>query len=468
MTRTDCLAAADGHFDDGSFLEALCRRVAYRSESDAGCASPALAQYLEQEMRPFLGALDFDVQVLPNPVAGAGPLLVARRIEAQGLPAVLTYGHGDVVGGQPDAWSPGLSPWQLTVREGKWYGRGTADNKGQHSVNLAGLAAAIEARGGRLGYNVTVLLETGEEAGSPGLQAFCHEQRERLRADLFIGCDGPRVCAGRPTVFLGSRGMVNFSLRLQARQRGYHSGNWGGVISNPATRLANALACLVDARGVMRVDGLRPDSLTPAVRAALRDIPVGAGDGDPPLTPGWGEPGLSAAERLIGWNTLEVLALEAGTPQRPVNAIPPAAVAHCQLRFVVGTRWRELPELLRRHLDAHGFEDVAVELGMQGAATRLDVEHPWVRWACRSMARSCGAEPAVLPNLAGSLPNEVFAETLGLPTLWVPHSYPACGQHGPDEHLLPGVAREGLRIMAGLYWDLGEPDAPWPAPAAAG
>jgi len=290
--------------------------------------------------------------------------------------------------------------------------------------------------------------------------------RERLRADLFIGCDGPRVQAGRPTIFLGSRGMVNFSLRLQARQRGYHSGNWGGVIANPATRLANAVASLVDACGVMRIEGLRPDSLTPAVRAALRGIPVGGGPDDPPLTQGWGEPGLSAAERLMGWNTLEVLAMGAGTPDRPVNAIPPSAVAHCQLRFVVGTRWRELPNLLRSHLDAHGFEDVTIEAGMQGAATRLDIDHPWVHWARQSMVRTCGMAPAVLPNLAGSLPNEVFAETLGLPTLWVPHSYPACGQHGPDEHLLPGIAREGLRIMAGLYWDLGEPAAPWPAPAA--
>jgi tripartite-type tricarboxylate transporter receptor subunit TctC len=73
------------------------------------------------------------------------------------------------------------------------------------------------------------------------------------------------------------------------------------------------------------------------------------------------------------------------------------------------------------------------------------------------------------PHLAGSLPNDVFADLLGLPTLWVPHSYPACAQHAPDEHLLAPVAREGLRIMAGLYWDLGEPAGlPWhAAPAAA-
>ncbi len=459
--RKACLSAAADYFDGGEFERVLQRRVAYASESDAGVVTPALAEYLEHEMAPELTALGFVVQVLPNPQPGDGPLLVARRVESAALPTVLTYGHGDVVSGQASSWSSGLSPWQLSVRDGRWYGRGTADNKGQHTINLAGLAAALQARDGRLGYNVTVLLETGEEAGSPGLHAFCEQHRELLRADLFIGCDGPRVQAARPTVFLGSRGMVNFSLRLQARQRAYHSGNWGGVISNPASRIANAVASLVDAHGVMRIAGLRPDSLSDAVKAALRDIPIGGGDNDPPLSDGWGEPGLSAAERLVGWNTLEVLALGAGTPERPVNAIPPAAVAHCQLRFVVGTRWRELPALLRAHLDAEGYQDIELEWGMQGAATRLDVEHPWVRWACASLQHSTGAAPAVLPNLAGSLPNEVFADILGLPTLWVPHSYPACGQHGPDEHLLPEVAREGLQIMAGLYWDLGEPAAPW-------
>lgn len=90
-------------------------------------------------------------------------------------------------------------------------------------------------------------------------------------------------------------------------------------------------------------------------------------------------------------------------------------------------------------------------------------------WAQRSIALSSGKPAVTLPNLAGSLPNDVFADLLGLPTLWVPHSYPACAQHAPDEHLLAPVAREGLRIMAGLYWDLGEPAGlPWhTAPAAA-
>ena len=92
-------------------------------------------------------------------------------------------------------------------------------------------------------------------------------------------------------------------------------------------------------------------------------------------------------------------------------------------------------------------------------ATRLDPEDPWVGWAVASIARTTGKPVALLPNLGGSLPNDVFADTLGLPTLWVPHSYAACAQHAPNEHLLGSVAREGLALMAGLFWDLGEDGA---------
>ncbi len=461
MPRALSLDAASKTLDDGRFFETLRRRVAYQTESDLGTSPPALGAYLENELAETLTALGFDCKTYPNPAPQGGPFLIARRIEDAALPTVLAYGHGDVVNGQAGKWRAGLDPWTLKAEGERWYGRGTADNKGQHSICIAALQSVIDARGGALGYNMTFLFETGEEAGSPGLHAFCAAQREALRADVLIASDGPRVHADTPTLFLGSRGAVNFSLRLKSRERAYHSGNWGGVISNPGTRIANAVASLVDADGRMLVEKLRPPPISEAVREALAKVDIGGGADDPALSAGWGEPGLSAAERLIGWNTIEVLALGGGNAQRPVNAIPSDAVAHCQLRCVVGTPWQDVQAIVREHLDAHGFSDVSVEIGMAGAPTRLDVEHPWVKWAKRSIEASAGKALTILPNLAGSLPNDAFSELLGLPTLWVPHSYPACSQHAPDEHLLPAVAREGLRIMAGLYWDLGEKSAPF-------
>src|SRR5947208_11696151 len=128
-------------------------------------------------------------------------------------------------------------------------------------------------------------------------------------------------------------------------------------------------------------------------------------------------------------------------PDQPVNAIPATARAHCQLRFVVGTAWAELDRIVREHIDAHGFPMVDVRVDSAMAATRLDPEDPWVHWAIASIHQTTHKRPAVLPNLGGSLPNDVFADVIGMPTVWVPHSYPACAQHAPDEHLLASVAR---------------------------
>jgi acetylornithine deacetylase/succinyl-diaminopimelate desuccinylase-like protein len=204
------------------------------------------------------------------------------------------------------------------------------------------------------------------------------------------------------------------------------------------------------------------------VRAALADCDVVPGPTEPAVDDGWGEPDLSRAEKVYGWNTFEVLAFRTGNPDNPVNAIPGRATAHCQVRFVAGTDPQGFVPALRRHLDAHGFGNVQVSTADEGFfhATRLDPAHPWVRWAVDSIARTTGARPAVLPNIGGSLPNECFADILGLPTLWVPHSYAGCSQHAPDEHVLGRVLREGLQIMTGLFWDLAE-GAPGFDPAGA-
>ncbi|OYV00031.1 MAG: hypothetical protein CFE45_10710 [Burkholderiales bacterium PBB5] len=462
------VAHAHALFDSGAFFDTLARRVARPTESQNPARADALRAYLSDEMAPALAALGFDCTLHDNPVAGAPPLLTAQRIEDPALPTVLFYGHGDVVRGHEGQWAEGRDPWTLSAAPGaaggapRWYGRGSADNKAQHSINLAALGAVIAARGGRLGFNAKWLLEMAEETGSPGLAAFCAQQRERLAADVLIASDGPRLRADRPTVFLGSRGVANVDLVLQLREGGHHRGNWGGLLRNPGTVLASAVACLVDARGRILVPGLRPPAIPAAVKAALADITVGGGPGDPAIDADWGEPGLSAAERVFGWNTLEVLALGCGNPAAPVNAIPASARATLQLRFVIGTDAGHLRQHLQAHLAAQGFADVAVSEPVLMAATRLDPDNAWVRLALATLAQATDVRPALLPNLGGSLPNDVFADILGLPTVWVPHSYPACSQHAPNEHVLPPVLRQGLGMTAALLWQVGEQAAHLP------
>ena len=260
----------------------------------------------------------------------------------------------------------------------------------------------------------------------------------------------------RPTVFLGSRGVVNFELSLTLRAGAHHSGNWGGLLRNPGTVMANAIASLVDGQGRILVPGLRPPPIPAKVRDALKGLRFGGDVGDPEVDADWGEPGLTPAERVIAWNTLEVLAMTTGNPLHPINAIPPSAKAHLHMRYVVGTDVSHLREVVQQHLSEHGFLNIEVSEPVVMAATRLDPSNPWVVFTLNSIEQSTGKTPVLLPNLGGSLPNDVFADILGLPTVWVPHSYAACSQHAPDEHLLVPVVREALQLMAGLLWDIGE------------
>jgi len=121
------------------------------------------------------------------------------------------------------------------------------------------------------------------------------------------------------------------------------------------------------------------------------------------------------------------------------------------LRFVVGVDVDDILPAPRRHLDREGFGrvEIAPARDEMFRATRLDPAAPRVAWAARSIARTTGKRPAILPNLGGSLPNDVFADILGLGTIWVPHSYPGCSQHAANEHPPIAIAREGLAAMAG-------------------
>ncbi len=480
MSRAAALAAAAAHFDSGGFVRDLARRVAFRTESQDPASGPALHSYLADEIGPSLEALGFTSRLHANPQPPFGPMLIATRHEGDHLPTVLVYGHGDVIRGQDKSWTRGQGPWVLAAEGERLYGRGTADNKGQHSINIAALAQVLVARAAadsagaapdlhqaRLGFNVKFLVETGEETGSPGLAEFCTREREALHADALIASDGPRLARDRPTLFLGTRGVANFDLSLTLREGAHHSGNWGGLLRNPGTVLANAIASLVDGRGRILVPGLRPPPIPANVRAALAGVEFGGDPGDPAVDREWGEPGLTPTERVIAWNTLEVLAYRTGNPDHPINAIPPSARATMHMRFVVGTDVSGLREVLRSHLAAHGFADIDVSEPVVMAATRADPDNAWVRFVQQSMQRTTGPPPVVLPNLGGSLPNDVFADILGMPTVWVPHSYPGCSQHAPDEHLLAPVVREALQIMTGVFWDLGEQAASLPRRAAA-
>ena len=459
-TRNTAIGQATAYFDSGQFQQELSDLVAYPTESQRPDRRAVLHSYLSEGLAPRLEAAGFACSEHHNPDPRGGPFLIAERVEDAGLPTLLIYGHGDVVHGQAEAWSDRLDPFVLMAKDGRFYGRGTADNKGQHLINFAALEAVLATRG-VLGFNCKWVIETSEETGSVGLAEFFTAERDRLSANVLIASDGPRVSPDTPTIFLGARGALNFDLEVTLRDGAHHSGNWGGLLADPAMILAHALTSITDRRGQIAIPEWRPDNLTDDIRAQLRDILVTTGPG-PKVDTDWGEVELTPAERAYGWNSFAILAMKSGVPEAPVNAISGHARATCQLRFVVGTDLDDILPALRRHLDSKGFEAVQIIPAAESAfdATRQDREHPWVSLVETSLKKTAGVAPHVLPNLAGSLPNTCFTEILGLPTVWIPHSYRGCCQHAPNEHLLESICREGLALMAGLFWDIGESGGP--------
>jgi len=455
--RADAVARAYAGFDDGRYLQLLRRLVAVPTESQVPSRLPELYRYCREAVAPLLADLGFETAVLDNPLSGAGPVMLASRMEQPERPTVLIYGHGDVVRGLDSEWRAGLDPWQVTVDGERLYGRGTADNKGQHLIAIEALRAVLQERGS-LGFNAKVLIETGEEVGSPGLGDFLMQHQESCAADVFIGLDGPRQTTSVPELRLGARGGIAFDLLVKLREGAHHSGHWGGVLADPGFILAHALATIVSATGQIQVEGWTPNKIPDAVRRACSALVFEDLPDLPQADPNWGEPGLNKAEKIFAWTSAVVLAYRTGHPDGPTNAVQPEARARLQVRHTVDVDGAGIIPALRQHLDKLGFQAVKIE-PVEGRdvflASRTDPGDPWVHRIASSMEHTTRRSPNIVPNSSGGNPSRLFADALGIPVIWIPNSYAGCNQHAPNEHALAPLLREGLGVMAGIWWDIG-------------
>src|SRR5437660_9513553 len=219
----------------------------------------------------MLSELGLETQLIST---AGHPMVVARWLKAPGAPTVLLYGHYDVQPPDPlELWvSP---PFEPTIRDGRIYARGVADNKGQHLAQILAIESHLKVRG-RLPCNVILLLEGEEEVGSPHIADFVREHRELLQADLAVTADGPMHPSGRPTLKFGSRGVLSFDLKVTHARRDVHSGNFGGVVPNPLWTLTHLLATMKNARGEITVEGFHDAIVPPTLeeREAAARLPL--------------------------------------------------------------------------------------------------------------------------------------------------------------------------------------------------
>ena len=385
-SRTTAITEIERYFDDGDLPGRSGSPGGHPLDGPgAGSARPARRLPDRHEIGPQLTSLGYEWSIHPNPDPAGGPFLVGRRHEADDRPTVLTYGHGDVVRGLEGRWSDDRDPWTLSVEGERWYGRGTADNKGQHTINLGALAAVIRVRG-RLGFNSVILLETSEEVGSPGLARFAADNRELLAADVLIGSDGPRLRPESPTMFMGTRGALNFVPEPRPAGGWPPLGELGWADrQSRASGWPTPLASLVGPTGEILVPELRPEAIPEAVREVLAGLEVDGGADGPTVDPGLGPAGFDPGRAGLRLERFRGPGLRDRQPGQGGQRHPaPKATAWCQIRFTVDTDPETFLPAIRRHLDDAGFDDVAVERQPGTtimAATRLSPDHPWARWA---------------------------------------------------------------------------------------
>jgi cysteinylglycine-S-conjugate dipeptidase len=407
-------------------LEDLARLVAIQSVS----ADPGRAGLVEASAQAVAALLTDlgcpDVQVVR---AGAGrPAVIARFPAPAGRPTVCLYAHHDVQPeGDPTLWSS--PPFEAQERDGRLYGRGTADDKGGLAVHLA----ALRAFGGKPPVGVTLFIEGEEEVGSASLAQLLEEHREALAADVFVIADSSNWAVGQPAFTTSLRGLADCVVELRTLDHAIHSGSYGGVVPDALTSLCRLLATLHDERGDVAVAGLStttpPELDYPQARLRAES---GLLDGVQQIGTG------SVVERLWCKPAIAVIALDATPVDRASNTLIPSARAKISLRVAPGDDAAAALTKLVQHLHDHApwGAQLTVTEGDTGEPSSLGFAGRYAE-AARTAFESAWGVPPVFIGQGGSIPmvadfGRAFPEATILVTAV---GDPDTRAHGADESL---------------------------------
>ena len=392
-----------------------------------------------------------DVEVIATP---GQPVVVGTVHSLPDAPTLLVYGHYDVQPVEPEqAWTS--PPFEPTIRDGRIFGRGAADNKGQLFAQLMAYRAWRTVRGGAP-VNLTFVFEGEEESGSPHLPEFVAQHADLLRADAVYLSDGPIDDSGCYRVALGVRGILTFELEARGAARDHHSGHMGNLLPNPAWELVELLQSMRGADGSVRIPGFADDveRPEPAAAVACAALPVDvnsflADHGVDRLAPS-PEPGFY--ERLMFHPTLNISGLSAGyTGPGSKTIIPATAVARLDVRLVMNQDPDAVYQAIAAHVRQHAPTVVIRRIGGAVAPSRTRADHPVVPLFRGAVEGATGAPALLFPSTGGTLPDYVFTRVLGLPLVKVPYANADEANHAPDENFEISRFATGIRIAASVY-----------------
>ena len=395
-----------------------------------------------------------------HPTSGHPVVLARWRGAPPGAPTILIYGHYDVQPPEPlELWTS--PPFVGTVREGRLYARGAADDKGQLWIHLAALEAWLTTRG-TLPINVVLLIEGEEEIGSPSLAGFLAAHQRDLAPDYVVISDTIMFGPGVPSILASMRGLAYFELTVRSAPTDLHSGQYGGVVANAAAGLARALSSLTAADGRVAVAGFYDDVREPSparleeiARLEFDEARFAAEIGIESLS---GEAGFGALERLWLRPTCEVNGIAGGyAGEGAKTVIPSTAFAKVSFRLVAEQTPERVERQLREHLDRLRIPGVRLDLRrLQGALPWTTAsDGPGVRATRRALATAFD-RPAVIGGAGGTIPIvPELTRSLDAEILLVGFGLPGENAHAPNEWLDLDTFRRGVRAVVQLYEELG-------------
>lgn len=367
-----------------------------------------------QEAASYLKDLMHSMDLNPEIMATEGNPVVYGEFDAGARETLLVYNHFDVQPVDPvGEWE--ADPFSAEIKEGRLYGRGSADNKGTLIARLFGIRRLMEQK--KLKINLRFLFEGEEEIGSPSLDRFVRSHRERFRADSVI-MEGSQIDAkGRPTVTLGVKGLLYVQLEETTGKSDLHS-SLAGVAPNAAWNLVHALRSIYDGEKVL-FKGFYDDvrRLNSEERRLLRDYPL-----DPvEMKRSYGVKRLRAstkealAKALLAEPTCNIDGFISGyVGEGPKTVTPRKARVKIDFRLVPDQNPAKLYSLLRKHLKSIGFDGTVEEYGLE-YPVRTSARSKLASSIISSAAETYGKKPVVLINGAGTQPMGVFTRTLGIP-----------------------------------------------------
>lgn len=438
----------DAHAE--GFVEDLIRLVKQPSVSAKGEGIEECAVLVEKMMQ--------EIGLSTKIVGGKeGNPVVYGEIGSQNSgKTILFYDHYDVQPPEPiEKWR--CKPFSGEIIDGKIYGRGASDNKGNLVSRLKAVQTLLQVRG-EVPVNVKFFVEGEEEVGSPNLEPVIKEYQNLFSADAAIWEFGGTDRRGRPNLYLGLKGVLSVELRAVGASRDVHSAN-APLIPNPAWRLLWALNLLKDREEKVLVNGFYDSVRSPSSEEieSLEDIPFEEEEFKKEL--GLEEflqkkSGVEALKALLYQPTCTINGFISGyTGEGSKTVLPHEASAKLDFRLVPNQNPTEIFQKLVGHLERHGFGDLEVIKHGSTEPTRTPITDPFVKLVARTAEKVYGEKAVIYPTSAGSGPMHLFRNYLGYPVVSAGCSHPEASTHAPNENLQIGSFIKGTKFIATLISD---------------